>query len=333
MGRRSFEQTSEAIRAVLETHAGRTLSVQDIAREASVSPETAKRDLELLERYGVVFKDERAVYESYVIATPNKDALFSLPLTTHQREASERVYLLVKWICEHNDHPIGRTVRQKMASDIASILYPDAPHGWYRFGKVLVLQDNGQDMGVFQGPDENEQRVCEEVFDRYAHRGARSAMLIQYEANAHDHPIYLQRLKAESSLYSGVDNEIRYHRMRDLRTLIVRSEIFPESSQLAFETALGLEEIFRDAYERSIDPEGSLEAIRDTFDALWTLIAHLEFARSLVSFYDPKVLELRFNADVKLARDATVESFRAIGYEVAYDLPKGSFLDSFSKRS
>src|SRR3989344_9569057 len=284
MPKRPAREVLEDIREVL-IREPKSWSIQDMAKVAVCSWESAERYLELFTRLGMVRKTE-GNKPAYQIAQPWKsDTLFRIPISEQQRDKIRQIYATIRNVWPSvSKHDLSKTLVQKIAVEVAKCMNIPAP--WYLYGRVLLLPEKEESSPMLKDQVEIEvvKKACEEYKECSSTYQVRKR---QYEREKNK--LYEIKEQLYNELVYGNQNK------NIIRRLLNEFAVAPDRTE---ENAMALAIVedfcastlglFRNLDDEKLKKAGP--AIVEAFHAVWQLVAMHEFFQSLVGFYDKEIM-------------------------------------------
>ncbi|MEK6959824.1 MAG: hypothetical protein AABX47_01505 [Nanoarchaeota archaeon] len=327
MGKRAAGEVSQKILEVLSSHAGRSMSIQDIAKEAGVSYDSVKRHVEVFVKIDVLRRLEengKVVYQK--MRSYKSDTLFSIPLSAESKERIKKVYatVLKVWpsIC---DKPLSKTLMQKIAVDVIEELHPEVPRGWYLYGEILMLPfDSDQDYGppIDETPKVGYIRgVCKE----YCGCCDASYKIRRHQYEKKKKPLYLVKEDLSYYLtYFDYNDPKNKNKIREALNNFIfnleRKEFNSWIIALVDDFCSSVLQILRHGSVDEINQ--SKPIVIENFNNVWQLVATYELYDSLTRFFDKELLKDYFFERLNELKETCLESMDSL-YEALpkYELP------------
>jgi len=279
-------------------------TINEIAEKVGANWDTVERKINLLKSLNIVDSNKKNNREYFGVRYNSiiYNTLFNIPITNEERERTEAIFAAIEkaWLKQSSVKP-GKTQMQKTAVKVAKELEIDIPAGWYKWGKLCLLQYDKNKKYV---EDETIVRFDNEIIkstvNEFKSKSAELSVKLQYEQEKE--PLYITKYNLEKELIS-LDEKIS-NKDKILLLLAMLAANFKEEDNTKFninellDYFVGtMQTIFR-KLENEIIFSRKGELIT-AFKDMWNVLATYNFYNTLSSSVDKTIIHSLMFTNIK----------------------------------
>ncbi|USN45752.1 MAG: winged helix-turn-helix transcriptional regulator [Candidatus Woesearchaeota archaeon] len=327
MGRGS---TQILIRNILESLAKAPKSSSEIVEETGLDRTAISRYLEILKESGFVIEEQQGTSKKFILSSKYRlDTYFGLSLDPETNKLIDSLYHLIQksWK-ETTGRKLLKTTAQKIMYQIIETCNLKIPHGWYIYGGVCVKPFDYTKTYDFTGVSDHIVTCVNETVVEYSKNN------FEYESKQ------LQYKKAGKELYDVKEDILKllysknfsknsmYVFQKLYRTFLfdspklndkVYKELINEYDTLLIDITRYWDDFVDEKNERNFAE--FKQKLVSSFEALWKMVAMVNFKFDLSTFYLENELQEHFKFDMNQAKEDVIEIGSELNEMIPFEEP------------
>ena len=328
MGRGS---TQILIRKIMESLAKAPKSSTEISEETGLDRTAITRYLDILKESEFVVEEQQGTSKKFILSSNYRlDTYFGLSINSETNDLINSLYFSIqkKWK-EVTGRKLLKTTAQKIMYQIIHNCDLKIPTGWYIYGGICIKPYNYNNVYDFKGLNDHTIKCLNETVAEY------SINNFEYESKQ------LQYKKAGKELYNIKEDILKllYSCKFSKNSMFVFQKLFsrfwresPKGDKLYSNLINDYDTLLIDItkeYENFVDEKNERnfsefkQKLITSFEALWKLIAMLNFKKDLLNgeFYLEKELDEHFKFDINQAKEDLIEICSELNDMIPFEEP------------